>query len=391
MKLWLAFSILLLTSNFGYSQDFITKEQNANYILKKVSDKLNGLTTFTYDIRRELNYASENYRNISEWSCYFNFTTNDAPVGFKFQISSSNYIEFFNGTEKFELNKIAKTIQVNNNPQKNDFNSLSYLYNSILTLRNILPLLIADRNSIKSVKDTTIDNQLFEVVSINIGKRRIQNLGEGLDIMQTKSDFIYEIMIDKSSNLPKEILQRNDLNDDFIKTSFNNINTTPNQPTENSWYYSTYDADYKIAKPNNSLPLIKVGSIASDWTLPLYNKAENISLSGLKGKVILLDFWFKNCSPCIESIPHLNMLNAKFKDKKFKLLGVNTWDLQNDIAWFCNKHKVGYNILMNGKHLAKNYGIDTFPTIVLIDKEGKVLYSGGFDQLKIEELIEKAL
>lgn len=391
MKLWFVFFLLLLTSNFGFSQNVNAKEQNANSILKKTSDKLNSLTTFTYDIRRELNYASENYHNISEWSCYFNFDATNTTVGFKYQIADSTSNDFFNGTEKFELNKANKTIHVNNNPQKQDFKSLSYLYNSIVTLRNILPLIISDQNSTKTVSDTIIDNHPYEVVTINIGKRRIQNLGEGFDAMQTKSNFIYKITIDKINNMPKEVLQKNDLNDDFIKTSFTDINISPNQLTENSWYYSTYTDEYKFAKQKEIPQLISVGSIASEWTLPFYNRNENVSLSELKGKVILLDFWFKNCSPCIESIPHLNAITAKFKNKKFKVLGINTWDLKKDIAWFCNKHKVGYDILMNGKELAERYGIDAFPTMVLIDKEGKVLYSGGFDQSRIEKLVEKAL
>jgi thiol-disulfide isomerase/thioredoxin len=138
--------------------------------------------------------------------------------------------------------------------------------------------------------------------------------------------------------------------------------------------------------------LIPVGSSALDWTLPLYNKNENVSLFGLRGKIILLDFWFKNCSPCIESVPYLNTINKKFKNKEFEILSINTWDSKKDIAWFCNKHKVTYKVLMNGKGLAENYGASGFPTVILLDKEGKVLYSAtGFDYSKIENLIEKAL
>lgn len=391
MKPFFVFFLLLLTNCFGYSQNAISNQQGAISVLQKVSNKLNGLTTLSYDLARELNYASENYHNNSEWLCYLNFELNDTPVGFKYQIKSSTSNEFFNGTEKFELDKTAKTIKIKNNPQKNDFSSLSFFYNSIITLRNILPLLIADKNSIMVVKDTTINNHLFEVVTTNIGKRRIQNLGEDFDIMQTKSNFIYKITIDKSNNLPTEILQKNDLNDDFIKTNFNNIKTIPIYPTENSWYYSTYLNEYKPAEKTEIPQIIPVGSLAPNWTLPLYNKAENISLYNLKGKVILLDFWFKNCGPCIESVPHLNAINKKFSDKKFEVLGINTWDSKKDVAWFCKKHQVTYNVLLDGKGLAEKYCISSFPTLVLIDKAGKVLYSGGFNQSEVEKLIEKAL
>lgn len=388
---YLALAIFINIVLPGYSQKTVPNQQKAITVLQKVSEELNSLTSFRYDLKREANYASENYLNISEWSCYFNFDQTIATVGFKYQIDNTTSNDFFNGTEKFELNKANKTIQIDESPQKNNFKSLSYLYNSIVTLRNVLPLIIADQNSNKTVTDTIINNHPYEVVTINIGKRRIQNLGEGFDKMQAKSNFIYKITIDKIDNMPVEVLQKNDLNDDFIKTNFTDINITPNQPAENSWYYSTYLNEYKQAKQKEIAQIIPVGSIALDWTLPVYNKNENVSLSGLKGKVILLDFWFKNCGPCIESVPHLNAINEKFKNKNFEILGINTWDSKKDIGWFCNKHQVAYKVLMNGKNLAENYGVNLFPTVILIDKEGKVLYSGGFDQSKIEILIENAL
>lgn len=373
------------------SQNSVQIQQEAIPVLKNMSKKLNELTTFSYDLKRELNYSSENYRNVSEWSCYFNFDPAISILGFKYQINSASTNDYFNGTEKFELNNTDKTIQINSSPQKKDFNSLSYLYNSMVTLRSILPLLTEDKQSIKTATDTIVNNQHYTLVTINIGKRRIQNLGEGFDLMQTKSNFIYKLIIDKKNNLPIEVLQKNDLNNDFIKTSFNNINVFSKQPVENSWYFTTYLNEYKQTKQKEIPKLISVGSISLDWSLPFYNKNENISLYKLKGKVVLLDFWFKNCSPCIESVPHLNAINKKFKNKNVEVLGINTWDSQKDIAWFYNKHALTYKVLMNGKDLAENYGINAYPTVILIDKEGKIIYAGRFDQLKIEKLIENAL
>ena len=391
MKLYYVFILLQVSCSFGYAQHVMSGQQRANSILEKTADKLNSLTTFTYDLRRELNYASENYLRVSNWSCYFKYDPDITPVNFQYQVHDSISGNFFNGTEKFDLNITTKTIEINKTPAKEEFKDLSFLYNSIITLRNMLPILIADKQSNISVKDTVVNGRSFDLVMLNIGKRRIQNLGEDFDIMKTKSNFIYKITIDKSSHLPIEVLQMNDLNDDFIKTNFTNINTNPNPPKENTWYYPTYLNQYKTSEKKELPGLIPVGSLTTDWTLPRYDKNENITLSNLRGKVILLDFWFKNCSPCIESVPRLNAINKKYGDKNFAMLGINTWDSQKDVVWFCDKHQVTYNVLLNGKDLAENYGIDAFPTVVLIDKDGKVLYSGGFDPSKIEGLIEKAL
>lgn len=383
--------ICILLTYPAYSQDSKTNQEKAVSVLIKVSEELNSFSAFTYDLKRELNYASENYQNFSEWSGYYNFDPTIASIGFSYQISDLTSNNFFNGTEMFELAKANQTIKINTAPEKNDFKSLSFFYNSLITLRNILPKIIQEQTSIQAIADTIINNNPYQIVTINLGKRRIQNLGEGFDEMQTPSNFIYKIIIDEMNHLPVEILQGNDLNNDFIKTNFSNIHISPSQPSEKSWYYSTYLDEYKQEKRQELPQLISVGSATFDWTLPLYNQNENVSISQLNGKVILLDFWFKNCGACIASVPHLNALTEKYEGKNFEILGINTWDSKADIDWFANKHQIAFPVLMNGKDLAEKYGIYAFPTLILIDQEGKILYSGGFNQSKIEDLIEKAL
>lgn len=388
---YLTLAFLIYIAVPVYSQEAESNQQKAIAVLFKSAAKLNSLTSLRYDLKREANYASENYLNITEWSCYFNFDKANSITGFKYQIDHPKSTDIFNGTEMFALSKSDKTIQIVEVPQKSEFESLSYLYNSIVTLRNILPLLIEDNKSTKIVTDTIINNHTYEVVTINLGKRRIQNLGEGFDKMQTKSNFIYKILIDKIDYFPVEIIQRNDLNTDFIKTSFSKIDIHPNLPAENTWYYSTYLDVYKRAHQIEMPRLIPVGSIAPDWTLPLYNSNENVSLTQFNGKVVLLEFWFKNCGPCIASVPHLNAMERKYKGKNFEIVAINTWDSKQDIEWFYKKHQLSYKVVMNGKDLATKYGINAFPTVILLNKEGKVLYAGGFDPSEIERLVEKAL
>lgn len=388
--------IVLVNLTFrAYSQNAASDQPRAVSVLQEISDKLNGLTTFSYDIKRELNYASENYHNISEWSCYFSFDPAGTTVGFKYQVSTPTAFYLFNGTEEFELNKRDKTIRINDSPKIEDFNSTSFLYNSLVTLRNALPLIVADRSSDKTMEDTVFNNKPCETVVINIGKRRIQGMGEGFDRMETKNNFIYKITIDKASRLPVEVLQGNDLNSDFIKTNFTNINFTPNQPAETSWYYSTYTKEYKPAENAAVRSLSPIGAAAPDWKLTTFNDNKQVSLSNLKGKVVLLDFWIKNCGPCIESVPHLNDLQRAFMEADFALVSINSYDAKEDVAIFFDNHKIKYPVMLNGKSVAESYGVSAFPTLFIVDKSGKIIYSQvGFDEAsvpKIEQIIKNAL
>jgi len=386
-KLFLFFTIISI-SNYAYSQS----ENSENLILQKVDEKLKTIDAISFNQTRELNYASENYNNISDWNCYYVKDSKENLLGFKFQIQTPDYSDFFNGTEYFSLNQQDKTYEVENETDIESFNTKSYLYNSVLTLANILPTLIKDENSEKTVSDTLIDGKQFKNIKINLGKRSFKNSGKGFDQAKTERDFIYNLLIDAETFLPKEILQTNNQNSDFIKVSFSNYNLNPPKPKENSWFYSTYRNEYQPFEEKTLIQLA-IGEKAPNWKLDLLNKDENIDLEQLKGKVVLLDFWIKNCGACIESVDFLNKIYEKYKDKNFELLGINSYDTTENINFFYEKHGLKYPVLINGKTILEKYGVNAFPTIFLLNKEGKIIYSDiiNADRSQIETIIDSAL
>ena len=137
--------------------------------------------------------------------------------------------------------------------------------------------------------------------------------------------------------------------------------------------------------------LIKTGEVAYEINLPMFETDKRVSLNDYKGKIVLLDFWIFHCGYCQSSVPKLNALQNKFKDKNFDLLAVNATDSKELINLFIKNTKSKLSILSQGEEVAKKYGVVGYPTVVLIGKDGKVLYSGGFDQTKIENLINQNL
>src|ERR1035437_3586746 len=129
------------------------KEIAADSMLQKMSIKLSSLKNIRYDLKRELNYSSENYHNETNWTIYFDFQSTDTIIGFKYQIEDETAKQVFNGTEKFEMDKKVKTIKINDQPNQKSFNSSSAFYNSIITLKNVLPLIIANKAISRNVSD----------------------------------------------------------------------------------------------------------------------------------------------------------------------------------------------------------------------------------------------
>jgi peroxiredoxin len=91
----------------------------------------------------------------------------------------------------------------------------------------------------------------------------------------------------------------------------------------------------------------------------------------MQGKIVLLNFWFAACKPCITEIASLNELQRKFKDKDFVVLSVST-DAQRIAEQLAERRNMEYTVAADGKASAERLKVVTFPTSFLIDKRGVI-------------------
>ncbi|HEV8148231.1 MAG TPA: redoxin domain-containing protein [Bryobacteraceae bacterium] len=131
--------------------------------------------------------------------------------------------------------------------------------------------------------------------------------------------------------------------------------------------------------------------VRADWTLPgierpafvgkpapaLQAKAMDgspINVASLKGKVVLLDFWATWCAPCTRELPLLEKLSREFRAKGLVVMGVDVGEERAVVEKFLKTAGVTYPIApitLSDETLAA-YSISSYPTVVLIDREGKV-------------------
>jgi len=96
------------------------------------------------------------------------------------------------------------------------------------------------------------------------------------------------------------------------------------------------------------------------------------SLSQYRGQVVLLDFWFRQCSYCIRLAPQLHRVEQAFQAKPFVLLSMNTDENEDDARIGAERLELTGPVLLHTDEIATGLGVDGFPTLVLIDQEGKV-------------------
>jgi len=109
------------------------------------------------------------------------------------------------------------------------------------------------------------------------------------------------------------------------------------------------------------------------------------------GKPLIVEFWATWCGPCKQSIPHLNEINKKYKDKGLVIIGI-TDEPNQTIRQFIKSVPIEYNAATDktGK-ISKGFGIQGIPHAMLVDKTGKIVWEGhpmSMQESEIEKILE---
>jgi thiol-disulfide isomerase/thioredoxin len=142
-----------------------------------------------------------------------------------------------------------------------------------------------------------------------------------------------------------------------------------------------------IANPRlvgvNLAPGFSVKSVSGD----------EISLEGLKGKVVLLDFWATWCGPCRQEMPAVKGIWKKYKDNQFVIIGISQDRDRGALDRYLKEEGITWPQILDGQgRISRTYGVRGIPHTVLIDQEGAVRavgLRGGSLSSKIGELIKK--
>lgn len=117
----------------------------------------------------------------------------------------------------------------------------------------------------------------------------------------------------------------------------------------------------------------------------------------LNKDVVVLNFWFSTCPPCKAEIPKLNALKEQYQNSEnvqFIAIGL---DDQDTINKFLKKHPLTYDIVDEGRWIASKFNITSYPTNIIIDKQGiiqffEIGYKSSIKTMmtnKIDELLDE--
>ena len=102
-------------------------------------------------------------------------------------------------------------------------------------------------------------------------------------------------------------------------------------------------------------------------------QSEPVALDSLRGNVVLLDFWGVWCAPCVAAIPEIHKLQDALKNQPFKVVTVHSLQGADKIEEFLKKRPFRVPIAVDTGETEKAYALESYPSYVLIDKQGKVV------------------
>lgn len=211
------------------------------------------------------------------------------------------------------------------------------------------------------------------------------------------------LFIDESSGMPDLIVtkSRNTTFGSGVSTYYSescyfdhkinqdSINTT-SLTIPDGFHQQTAQAELP-RKPNE---LLSPESDAPAWIL-FDSEGRKMSLAQLKGKVILIDFFFIGCGSCLEVLKPLSRLHKKYQGQNVALVSMTFRDNKKASAAFRKIYNINYPIYIDAGGVVEAYKVEAFPTFYFIDKKGKVAkaiagYDPGFEE-KAAAMIDKLL
>lgn len=119
-----------------------------------------------------------------------------------------------------------------------------------------------------------------------------------------------------------------------------------------------------------------------------------LSTSDLKGKVMVLNFWFVACKPCLREIPQLNKLVEQYKNKDVVFLAL-ALDKAPAIQKLLEKSPFHYTIIPDMERYAQQLKVESYPTNIVVDQKGMIRdVSTGYSEsieAEISSVVEKLL
>lgn len=381
----------ILFHHFTFSQS----PEQASKILEKSFERMMELQSVAYDSYKEAEESNVTYLNQKDF-IYFDLESGSLYKTPRYYLENNEDKLLYDGKRQLLGSESKKLIMVNDKPLVNNPLLLTFV-----PIRNFLAEVLTNNSAtIELVENKSSSNDFEFKITIHEGwfdwERRKIIQKEGYD------DNSYILHLYADNLLPKRMTKENgptahltrtfdNYRFDYVKSeAFWEGKELPDYKRVSlEEFFQTPEKETVDAKNSQKEP------IRQDFELPIVDSESTVKPFNIKGEVVLLEFWFRNCGPCIKAVPSINMLHAKYGNKGLNIFGVEFREGEaslNSLKAYKTKINMLYPSLYSGDELAKSLNVQAGPTVVIIDKKGEIIYKkAGYDDEEVFAILNKEL
>jgi peroxiredoxin len=337
-------------------------------------------------------------------SCYFKKTDNDSILPFVFNAKSAPSVEL-NPVNSLYTGKQFVTYSDNGGGIGGVYTHPNIIWTLLvknLALSSYLPITYKDSRPITSdivsasgkvsisfIKEEEIEGiECYHIQAIAPPEYDLSTFKKSDLIINTEFNY----WINKHDSIPIQITIERDLNVgnellvEFEKYVLNKYDLNFKiDSTLFTMQSIPADIDLRYYESLETGKPFETGDFAPNWNLVSSN-GEMVTLSDYKGELVLIDFFFAGCPPCIEILPRLNSLYKKYKYQGLQIIGISNTDTKKTLEYFRERHGINYPLLVGSQDVGIAYNITQVPALFLIGKKGEILLHPELNDQSLEEL-----
>ena len=217
---------------------------------------------------------------------------------------------------------------------------------------------------------------------------RIQLKNFGYEFIETNTDSDFSLYVLEG------LTSQKGFDVELASNAFKSIEASIKTKNESNQQISNRIKQKIESNPNKAK--IKIGMQAPDFTAP-NPQGKQITLSEIKGKVTIVDFWASWCKPCRIENPNLVKLYDKYHSKGLEIISVSLERANQKDIWIeaINKDQLNWYNVSNLKFwqdpIAQSYSVNSIPATFILDENGTVVAErlrGVELEAKIKSLLE---
>ncbi len=370
-------------------------------IIRQSRQKCQSIQCGHYEMERRMKYMSDKDTTVERKYCHFKKVPTDTIFGKYFLMGNpdgSDWSSLYTGNELVDFNDVTGTTM----PTAEWADEIirfrrNYKFYEPLTEQSTFMLmsdeLLVDSNYTYDMQETIIDGRPCYQVVINGPTSDEPDANFGMKIIRNETT----LWIDKEDYLQVRYSNAYDIVDGLdTMYEYEECRLLSFEPTldESLLTLNAVPANVKLSNyvPYEAPKPLRKRSVAPGWVLPTLS-GDTLSLSDLRGKVVLIDFFYKSCAPCCAALPALQRLHEKYKDRGFVMVGIDPFDDPDEdaMADFLSKRGISYTVAFADRELAETYHVSGYPTLFFVNRKGKIMqvYVGYSKDLEAE--IERQL